>query len=305
MLRLKDCLKNGVCPYFLLAAPVQAHVITTGQPTPLSWGAEPWVLVCLLLSLGFYVAGLLKLWPRQALGRKAILVRAGWFAAGWLAMVAALASPLDPAGSMMFSAHMVQHELLMIVAAPLLVMGQPFGPWLWALPAAWRKGVGRAVHWRPWAVVWDHFAALWVWHAPPLFQAALHSETVHAWQHASFLFPALLFWWAVLGARGPKLGPALVYLFTTMMHTGALGALFALSATVWYPAYGDGPLAFGLTPVEDQQLGGLIMWVPGGLAYVIAGLVLCLRWLTPSAATRNAATGSSPPNPERSSRPVP
>ena len=104
---------------------------------------------------------------------------------------------------------------------------------------------------------------------------------MHAWQHASFLFPALLFWWAVLGARGPAPGPAMLYLFTTMMHTGALGALFALSGTVWYPAYGDAPLAFGLMPLEDQQLGGLIMWIPGGLAYVVAGLALCLRWISP------------------------
>jgi putative membrane protein len=274
---------------------------------PLGWGAEPWVVACLAVSALLYAVGVARLWPRQVLGRRAMLGRAGWFAAGGLTMVVALASPLDPAGGRMFAAHMVQHELLMIVAAPLLVLGQPFGPWMWALPARARIALGRAVHWRPWAAVWDtvtaplpawliHFAALWVWHAPPLFQHALRDDTVHAWQHASFLFPALLFWWAVLGARGPKRGPALVYLFTTMMHTGALGALFAMSATVWYPAYGDGPLAFGLTPLEDQQLGGLIMWVPGGLAYVIAGLALCLRWL--NGGVRPAWTGNSRPSPE-------
>ena len=289
-------LKTGVRPQFVLPAMVtgtaSAHVVSGSEPPPLSWGADWWVLACLALSLLLYAAGVLRLWPRLGQGRRAALARAAYFAAGWLAMAAALASPLDPAGGMLFAAHMVQHELLMIVAAPLLVLGRPFGPWLWALPAPWRRAIGSGVHWRPWAAAWQfitrplaawliHFAALWVWHAPPLFQLALRDDTVHAWQHASFLFPALLFWWAVLGARGPAPGPAMLYLFTTMMHTGALGALFALSGTVWYPAYGDAPLAFGLMPLEDQQLGGLIMWIPGGLAYVVAGLALCLRWISP------------------------
>ncbi len=294
----------------LLPSLAQAHGLAAAEADPLRWGAEPWVLACLVLSAGLYGAGAFRLWRRQTSGQRALLARAGWFALGWLAMAVALASPLDPAGALLFSAHMVQHELLMIVAAPLMVMGRPFAPWLWALPARWRGAIGGGVHWRPWQAVWQfvtaplpawliHFAALWVWHAPPLFQHALRDDTVHAWQHASFLFPALLFWWAVLGARGPKQGPALLYLFTTMMHTGALGALFAMSDTVWYPAYGDGPLVFGLTPLEDQQLGGLIMWVPGGLAYVIAGMVLCLRWVLGStgAPLRNTWSNNSRPNP--------
>lgn len=295
----------GVAILLVAPLPGHAHIVSKAQPEALRWGADWWVLACLALSLLLYAAGLAKLWPRLGQGRAQALGRAAYFGAGWLAMAAALASPLDPAGAMLFAAHMVQHELLMIVAAPLLVLGRPFGPWLWALPAAWRRAIGHGVHWRPWAAAWQavtrpmsawliHFAALWVWHAPPLFQLALRDDTVHAWQHASFLFPALLFWWAVLGARGPAPGAAMLYLFTTMMHTGALGALFALSGTVWYPAYGDGPLAFGLMPLEDQQLGGLVMWIPGGLAYVIAGLALCLRWLAP---VRNTWTGSSPRSP--------
>jgi putative membrane protein len=74
-------------------------------------------------------------------------------------------------------------------------------------------------------------------------------------------------------------GAAIAYLFTTMLHTSALGALFAVSARIWYPVYGLGATQYGLSPLEDQQLGGLIMWVPGGLAYVIAGLALCAGWL--------------------------
>jgi putative membrane protein len=259
----------------------------------LQWGAEPWVLACLALSLVLYVTGAWRLWPRLKLSRLQMASQCAYFGAGWITLVLALASPLDAAGSLAFSAHMVQHELLMIVAAPLMVLGRPLGVWVWALPPPWRSSVGTAARARPFAVLWSaitrplaawmlHFAALWLWHVPSLFQYALKNNGIHALQHASFLFTALLFWWAVLGKQGlhGSRGASIAYLFSTMMHTSALGALFTVSETVWYPVYGDNALAFGLAPLEDQQLGGLIMWIPGGLAYVAAGLVLCALWLT-------------------------
>lgn len=258
----------------------------------LSWGAEPWVLFLLALSLLLYVLGLRRLWPRSRQSRGPLARQAAWFAGGWIALSLALASPLDSAGSFSFAAHMVQHEFLMIVAAPMLVLGRPLGIWVWSLPAAWRRRTGSATHNPAVSAAWDsltrplnawllHFAALWMWHVPATFQAGLASNGVHALQHASFLFSALLFWWAVLGRQGGTQGrgAAVLYLFTTMMHTGALGALFTMSESVWYPYYGSKAQAFGLTALEDQQLGGLIMWIPGGLAYVAAGLVLCARWL--------------------------
>jgi putative membrane protein len=278
-------------PLPLLCGLASAHgVPRAGQPVDTV--TEPWVLDCLALSLLLYAAGLRKLWPRTQLGRTALLRQALAFGAGWGALTVALASPLDAAGGLLFSAHMVQHELLMIVAAPLLVLGRPLGVWAWGLPQAWLQALGSVLRASPVRGAWRaltqplhawllHFAALWLWHVPALFQAALLHPAVHALQHASFLFPALLFWWAVLepthSARDH--GAAIAYLFTTMLHTGALGALFAMSGQVWYPLYGTGASAYGLSALEDQQLGGLIMWVPGGLAYVIAGLVLCARWL--------------------------
>jgi putative membrane protein len=266
----------------------------------LSWGAEPWVLFLLALALLLYVAGLRRLWPRSRQSRRPLARQAAWFGAGWVALALALASPLDSAGSFSFAAHMVQHEFLMIVAAPMLVLGRPLGIWVWSLPASWRRRSGTATRNPAVSAAWDtltrplnawllHFAALWMWHVPATFQAGLASNGVHALQHASFLFSALLFWWAVLGKQGGTQGrgAAIVYLFTTMMHTGALGAMFTMSETVWYPYYGSKAQAFGLSALEDQQLGGLIMWIPGGLAYVAAGLVLCARWLarTPQGAT--------------------
>lgn len=270
------------------AAHVPAAASGTGADVAAAWGAESWVIACLALSLAMYVVGAVRLYARSRNGRGQLLRQAAWFGAGWLALVVALASPLDAAGTVSFAAHMVQHELLMIVAAPLLVLGRPLGVWLWAWPQAARHGGGvmtRAPALRAtWRVLtrplhaWIlHFAALWLWHAPYLFQAALAHPALHALQHASFLFPALLFWWAVLD--GVARGSAIAYLFTTMLHTGALGALFAVSGRIWYPAYGGGAAQFGLSALEDQQLGGLIMWVPGGLAYLIVALALCARWL--------------------------
>jgi putative membrane protein len=258
---------------------------------PADAAPEWWVLLCLALSLLMYGIGLRRLGMRARRGRGVRLREAGYFIGGWLALALALASPLDVAGALSFSAHMVQHELLMIVAAPMLVCGRPLAVWAWSVPRAWLRPFGGAMRsslpgaaWRgltrPLHAWLLHFASLWLWHVPFLFQAALLHPAVHALQHASFLFPALLFWWAVIGnapARGP--GAAIAYLFTTMLHTSALGALFAMSERIWYPVYGLGPTRYGLSALEDQQLGGLIMWVPGGLAYVIAGLVLCAGWL--------------------------
>jgi cytochrome c oxidase assembly factor CtaG len=125
---------------------------------------------------------------------------------------------------------------------------------------------------------------LWAWHAPILFDAALESEAVHIAQHASFLGSALLLWWSVFGrgSRRPD-GASLASLFTTMIHTGALGALLTFAPHPWYAHYGGG---FGLSALEDQQLGGLVMWVPGGVAYLAAALAIVGSWLARDTAPR-------------------
>ena len=188
---------------------------------------------------------------------------------------------------------MVQHELLMFVAAPLLVLGRPLALWAWAMPQRASRAIGRFFHHPAWRVPWLmvtgplaawllHALALWLWHVPALFDAALNDSTVHAWQHVSFLLTALLFWWSVLGAVTRKeQGLALVSLFTTMVHTGALGALLTLARTPWYAHYFHGTSAFGINALQDQQLGGLIMWVPAGGIYILCGLLIAGRWLKP------------------------
>jgi putative membrane protein len=258
-----------------------------------NWSFEPWVVAPLALSATLYALGVARLW-RHAGGLRGIGRRqAAAFAAGWVVLVIALVSPLDTLGASFFSAHMVQHELLMVVVAPLMVLGRPLAAWAWAFAPAQRQAIGRGLRVRWWASVWAwltdplaawvlHALALWLWHVPRFFDAALANEGWHALQHASFLGTALLFWWAVLGrdARSRQnSGFALAYLFTTMLHTSALGALLTLAPTPWYEGYATTTALFGLGPVEDQQLGGLVMWIPGGFAYVAAGLVMVARLL--------------------------
>ncbi|MDB6164714.1 MAG: hypothetical protein JWL98_2146, partial [Xanthomonadaceae bacterium] len=126
-------------------------------------------------------------------------------------------------------------------------------------------------------------SALWLWHAPRLFDLALVNAGWHVVQHLSFLICALLFWWAVLHGRveGRRVGVAVGCLCFTAVVSGALGALMAFSSSPWYAGYASTGLnAYGMTPAEDQQLAGLLMWIPGGLVHALAGLTLLARRLS-------------------------
>jgi putative membrane protein len=260
-----------------------------------AWAFEPLVVIPLLLTAWVYARGLRRLWREAGTGHGVRRWEAAAFAGGWLALVVALVSPLHPWGNALFSVHMTQHELLMLVAAPLLVLGKPVvaslkalppgrvQPLLWWTKPAWVQAIWRFItnQFVAWLL---HAAVLWTWHAPVLFRTALQSEFVHALQHISFLLSALLFWWAILhrgrGAMG--YGVAVLYLFTTAVHSGLLGALITLAGVVWYPEYLGTTQPWGLTPLEDQQLGGLIMWVPACSLYIVAGLAFFAGWLRAS-----------------------
>ncbi len=287
--------RRGVVALVALPGAAAAHTADAGgaESWYLHWSFEPWVVACLALSAALYLIGIYRLWHHAGRGRGVSPVQAAAFAGGWAFLVVALLSPLDPLGNQLFSAHMVQHETLMLLAAPLLVLGRPLAAWAWALPFQWRRATGGFFHaraWRtPWLVLtgpvsaWSlHALALWLWHLPVLFEAALASEVLHSFQHITFLFTALLFWWSVLGATTHKdKGIALVSILTTFVHTGALGALLTLAQTDWYPSYAATTAAFGLTPLEDQQIGGLVMWIPAGAVYVISGLLVAASWMNP------------------------
>jgi putative membrane protein len=254
-----------------------------------AWSLEPAVLAGLGVAAALYARGMARLRTRSR--RVAVRRReAAAFWSGWIALAAALVSPLHPLGEALVSGHMVQHELIMALAAPLLVLGRPLVVSLWGLPPRWRRTLGGWIgalrpFWRAllrievaWAL---HALAIIGWHLPGLYQRTVDSDLVHSLQHTSFLLTALLFWWSVLpGAalRGQH-GQAILSLFGTMVYTGGVGALLTLGSVLWYPAYGEAAPLWGLTPLEDQQLAGLVMWVPGGMAYVLATAWLVIDWL--------------------------
>ena len=274
-----------------------------------AWTFEPVTIALLAVSGWMYARGLTRVWHAAGRGR-GVREREAWaFWAGWLLLSLSLLSPLHALGGVLFSAHMAQHELLMTVAAPLLVLGRPLIPFVWALSPRWRRTTGRWTTARSFAASWHalthpvsafllHAAAIWVWHLPSLYDATVSSELTHAAQHLSFVATALLFWWVVLRpspARGGT-AAAIALLFGTLMHTGALGAVLTLSSRLLYPVYASTTRAWGLMPIEDQQVGGLIMWVPGGIAYVIAALALVVRLFRESeqrVARREAAQDAS------------
>lgn len=240
------------------------------------------VVVAVGLALG---AGLYGIGAGRA-GRRALpWPRRLAFTVGWTTLGVAVLSPIDRLAASLFWAHMVQHQLLMVVAAPLLVVSRPLTAMLRALPGRARQAATR---WRrvagaPWRELTRPstgalaFAlALWGWHVPALYEAALRSDVVHAAEHASFLGAGALFWWTVIRRRTDA-GLAAICLFVTAAHTGVLGGLLTLAPTVWYPGQSVG--AAGLASIEDQQLAGLVMWVPSGVAFVGAALVVLARWL--------------------------
>jgi putative membrane protein len=295
--RTAPLLTRMVCVplFFALVQSCFGHEIGPANLQELNewWVFEPGVIAPLVLSAILYALGLSRL--RSAAKTAFGLPEIACFFAGWFTLIIALVSPLHPWGAVLFSAHMTQHELLMLVAAPLLVLGRPVIPFLWAFPrsgarrlAAWANTTSWQRFWKtitaPFAAWVIHAVVLWTWHLPFLFQATRDSESIHALQHASFLLSALLFWWAILHGRQRAIGfgAAVLYMFTTALHSGLLGALLTFTRTLWYPIYTNTTQPWGLTPLEDQQLGGLIMWIPAGLVYIIAALALFAGWLRES-----------------------
>jgi cytochrome c oxidase assembly factor CtaG/cytochrome c2 len=224
------------------------------------------------------------------------------FWAGWIALVVAVSPWMDRAAALTFSSHMVQHELIMLVGAPLVVLGRPIVPWLWALPPRLRRPAGASIGnqtahalWL-WAttpvVAWlVHGTAIWVWHLPALFEAAVEHEGLHVVQHATFAGTAACFWWGLVYGRYGRAayGASALYVFTTMVHTGVLGALFALSNGPLYAVYRDRALLGSVDAVADQQLAGLYMWIPAGIVLTCFGLALVVAWIAES--ERRVTTG--------------
>ncbi|MGE5188443.1 MAG: cytochrome c oxidase assembly protein [Gemmatimonadota bacterium] len=212
------------------------------------------------------------------------------FLAGDAIVLLALVSPLDRlADRYLFSAHMLQHMLLVLAAAPLLVAGSP--GWMLAplLAKKWIRPAAAALSGPvPGFLVFN--GTFLLWHLPALYDFALESEGWHAFMHLSFLAAAVVGWWPVLG-RVPELRrlatpSKILYLAVSCAPMVLLSAVLVFSPGVLYASYGSAPRVFGLSPLADQQLGGLLMWIPGGLVYAGTAGGLFVRWYGESGRTR-------------------
>lgn len=256
----------------------------------LNWSLEAHVLIPLV------GAALLYRWAVRVVDRAHPANRVprrrtwAWYG-GLTVLLVALASPIATYDTTLFSAHMIQHLLLTMVAAPLLALGAPLTLLLRVVsPRARQRLILPALHSWPMKVLafpvvtWSVFAAvMWATHFSPLFDASLENEAVHIFEHGLFLASALLFWWPVVGAdpspwRLPH--PARVgYLFLAMPQNSFLGLAIFSAPGVLYPHYQTLARTWGPSPLDDQQLAGGIMWVGGDLVFLIGLLLAVWVWL--------------------------
>jgi len=268
-------------------ATLSAHAGEHADSETIGWSLEPQIVLPLVAIMALYAAGWLRLAQRSRRGGRRLRRKGLVFVCGWLVLAGALLSPLHQGGEVSFTLHMIEHELIMLPAALLLVAARPGPVLLWGLPRGTRRLLRPLIAAQLWRALAGPITAMAVqgvvmivWHVPALFDLALRHDGWHIVQHACFVGSALMFWWAMLASED-RPGGALVAaacLFATSMLGGGLGALMTLGSSPWYDAYARlGATPFGLSPVEDQQLAGLIMWVPGGLFHLAAALAFVAR----------------------------
>jgi cytochrome c oxidase assembly factor CtaG len=256
----------------------------------LTWTVHKSVIAVLLITSGFYLRGW---WHLRQKGYPTLATK--WrlraYLGGQVTIAIALLSAIDSLQSSLFLVHMIQHLLLMMVAAPLLWLGNPLVIGLWGLPRYWRLTLGRLLSknarfrkilaaFTPMGISWMiYIAIMWLWHDSLAYQAALSNDLIHQLEHLTFFFSALLFWWHVIGAAphihkrygyGARIGLVML----TMVPNEILAVYISLSATVLYPHYETVPRLWGIDALTDQALGGVIMWIPGGMMYALAIVLL-------------------------------
>ncbi len=247
------------------------------------WNLAPSIYIgtALLIALYLYAVGPLRRKYQLAdfVKRSQITL----FVVGMLVMFLALASPLDELGDeYLFSAHMVQHLLITLVAPPLLLLGTPG----WLLQPLLRKrvllNIGKVLT-HPFVAFFLFNVDFWLWHAPPLYNTTLSNENLHIFEHLLFIVTATLYWWPVLSPSEElprlSLGGQVLYLFLSGMPTVALGAGLTFMQPLYSPYIQQPIRAWGISPTTDQQLGGLIMWVPVNIIVIGIVSVLFIRWM--------------------------
>ncbi|HEY7281327.1 MAG TPA: cytochrome c oxidase assembly protein [Actinomycetota bacterium] len=266
---------------------VLAHVVAPldGRPGIWTWTFDPIVLAGLVWVAAAYLGAVSRV-RRTRSSMTFPARRVACFLGGLAAIAVALLSPVDAYAGWLLSVHMVQHVLLTMVAAPLIVLGAPVSLALAASPAGGRRVLHRFLHGRVLRVVgaplvgWIAFvAAMWIWHLPSLYDTALEHEGVHAVEHLIFLVTALLFWWPLVGLdpnpHRPSHPGRLLLLFLSMPAMAILGLSISTASHVLYAPYATATAAIGVSPISDQHLGGAIMW-EGSLLLMMPALVLVL-----------------------------
>jgi len=266
---------------------VFAHGGRTVAPHDLlgAWNLDPILLVAIAATALIY---------RRGLGRSSRprALFAWCFAGALITITLARVSPLEAMSGALASAHMVQHVLLLLVAAPLLVVGVPLRTIVRGMPLIARRWFARCRRALPPVarrlgvlrdpvVVWLlHAATIWFWHAAVPYGAALESEAIHVAEHASFVVTGVLFWRSVIHPqKTANNGLPVLLVFAMGIQSVFLSALLTFSPQPWYEPYTETTRVWGLDPLGDQQLAGVVMWVPAGAIYVGAALALLLAWL--------------------------
>jgi putative membrane protein len=254
----------------------------------LAWSLDP------LPLLGVALAGAAYLWAVRRVSRSGLRGHARWrtvsFMAGLAAIVLALNSPIEAYEGILFSVHMVQHMLLELVAAPLLLLGAPATLALRVASPSVRRGLLRVLHSRVVAFIsfpllgWLVFAGVnWGWHFSSLYDQALENAALHYFQHATFLAASFLFWWPVIGADPSRwrlpYPVRLFYLFLAMPQNSFLGVALMGAPAVLYPHYLSNLRTWGPTALADQELGGILMWVGGDLVFLAAMGAVVAAWV--------------------------
>ena len=294
-------LSLGTMLFWWTCAPESAlaHTSATVAPNDLMrfWSPDPLVVIGALVAGWFYARGsgnLREIGKRTGRGLIISNGRIVAFWAGLVTMLIALASPLDTATATIFSAHMIQHILLIAVGPPLILLGSPLTVILNGVPHSWRRPIAGVSNVRAISstlailtipvIAWClHALTLWVWHDPTLYQAAVRHEWLHLVEHFSFVATAFFYWWTIIPASnrahnsvGPGVG--ILSVFAMGMQGAVLGAILTFWGSPIYPVYSGRSELWGISALSDQRLAGLIMWIPAGSIYVVAALMLLAQW---------------------------